>query len=66
MPPLAPIPRMARPPRLNAGDVHRAAEVVLVFRLGEPAGLAGGLAGRSAGRRRTVILVTAVTRVETK
>src|SRR4029077_12790152 len=53
---------MARPPRMSAGGVDGAAEVVLVFRLGEPAGLAGGLAGRSAGRRRTVILVTAGTR----
>src|SRR5229473_4185622 len=63
---LAPIARMARPPRLDPGDVHGAAEVTLVLRLGEPAGLAGGPAGRCAARRRTVILVTAVTWVRTK
>ena len=31
---LAPIPGMARPPRLDPGDVHRAAEVALVLRRG--------------------------------
>jgi len=44
---------MARPPRLYAGDMHGAAEVVPVLGLGEPARLARGLAGRSASRRRT-------------
>jgi mono/diheme cytochrome c family protein len=45
---LAPIAGMARPPRLDPGDVHRTAEVALVLRLGEPACLAGGFAGRVA------------------
>jgi hypothetical protein len=36
---------MARPPRLDPGDVYEAAEVILVLGLGEPAGLAS-LAGR--------------------
>src|SRR5262249_29212074 len=54
---------MARPPSPDPGDVHGAVEVALVLRLGEPAGLAGGLARRSAGRGRAVTLVTAVARV---
>ena len=57
---------MARPPGLDPGNVHGAAEVALVLRLGAPAGLAGGLAGRSAVRGRAVTLVPAVTRVGTK
>src|SRR5258706_16461263 len=57
---------MARPPRLDPGNVHGAAEVALVLRLGAPAGLTGGLAGRSATRRRTVILVMAGTWGRTK
>src|SRR3981081_652075 len=55
-----------QPPRLDPGDVHRAAEVAFVLGRGEPACLAGSFAGRSAGRRRAVTLVTAVTRVGTK
>ncbi len=61
-----PIAGMARPPRLDPGDVHRAPEVVLVLGLGAPAGLAGGLAGRFAGGGRAVTLVTAVARVRTE
>src|SRR6266403_4156702 len=37
---------MARSPSPDPGNVHGAAEVALVLRLGEPAGLAGGYAGR--------------------
>jgi hypothetical protein len=55
-----------QPPGPDPGNVHRAVEVALVLRLGEPAGLAGGLAGRPAGRGRAVTLVPAVTRVGTK
>src|SRR6267154_2054894 len=52
-----------QPPRLDPGDVHRAAEVAFVLGRGEPACLAGSFAGRSSGRSRAVTLVTAVTRV---
>ena len=49
----------------DPGDIHGAAEVALVLGSGEPACLAGGFAGRSAGGGRAVTLVTAVTRVGT-
>ncbi|MEJ2117131.1 MAG: hypothetical protein P8Y36_04175 [Alphaproteobacteria bacterium] len=57
---------MARSPGLDPGGVHRAAEVILVLGLGEPARLAGGLAGRSAGVGGAVTLVTTVARVWSK
>src|SRR5262245_31177595 len=57
---------MARSPGLAAGEVHRPLEVILVLGLGEPARLAGRLAGCSAPRCRTVALMPAVARIGTK
>ncbi len=57
---------IARPPRADASDVPRVAEVALVRGFAEPASLAGGLAGSSAAGSRAVALVTAVTRVRAK
>src|SRR5215510_16172321 len=56
---------MARSPGLAAGEVHRPLEVILVLGLGEPARLAGRLAGCSAPRCRTVALMPAVARIGT-
>src|SRR5579863_8551536 len=57
---------MARPPRLDPRDVHRAPEIAAVLGLGAPARLAGSLAGGSASWRPAVMLVPPATWVRSK
>src|SRR5262249_649864 len=60
---LAPIPGMTRSPGLARGEVHGAAEVVMVLGPSKPAGLACGFARGSAERPRAVVLPVTITRI---
>src|SRR5262245_40406266 len=57
---------MARSPGLAAREVHGPLEVILVLGFGDPTGLAGGLAGRSAPASGAVALMPAAARIRTK
>jgi hypothetical protein len=63
---LAPIPRMGFAPRLNLLQPGGTAKAITAARFAQPPPLAGGLAGLTTSRRRTVLLarVVAVVRNE--
>jgi len=54
---------MGLPPELHPRDIHRPPKIVPVLRFGQPAALAGGFAGLSAGRLRTVFLMADISRI---